>query len=368
MDPWAPQPLLPDPVGVRVAVVSGSYGAGHDAAAREIARELTAAGARVTTYDVVDLLPGGLGRLLKRAYYAQLRRVPTTWTATLSYVEPGRVLHRAAVGVLGLGDERVVSAVAGCDLVIATHPFAAQALGTARRRGLLSVPVATYLTDASVHALWVHPQVDLHLAIHDVAAAQARRWGGRTSTVRPLVRVGRRRSVDPLAEYEIYGPRALVTGGSLGLGDLEQAARDIADSRVMTPVVACGSNDDLRARLELVPGVVALGWRDDLPDVIAACDCVVQNAGGFTSLEALAAGTPVVTYLPIPGHGITNAANLEQVGLAPWPRSASELGPVLRSVLVAGRFDRLPHDAPTLVDTLTGIAARRALGPTGVVA
>jgi processive 1,2-diacylglycerol beta-glucosyltransferase len=178
-----------------------------------------------------------------------------------------------------------------------------------------------------------------------------------------VVRVGRRRAEDPLAEREIYGPRALVTGGSLGIGELEQSARHILATGLMTPVVACGSNAALRRRLELVPGVVALGWRDDLPDVIAACDCVVQNAGGFTSLEALAAGTPVVTYRPIPGHGITNAASLEQAGLAPWPRTIEDLRHVLRQVLTVGRFDRLPHGAPTVLEALTGIETLAGIRP-----
>jgi processive 1,2-diacylglycerol beta-glucosyltransferase len=350
---WVTPPPLPDPEGKRVAVVSGSYGAGHDAAAAAIGRQLTDAGAVVTTYDVVTLLPMRLGRLLRSAYYAQLRRAPATWGATLSYVEPGRALHRLAVAVLGLGDEHVVEAVSGSDLVIATHPFAGQALGAARRRGLLSVPVVTYLTDPSVHPLWVHPYVDLHLAIHDLAAEQARGWGGRTVTVRPVVRVGRRTGVDPLAAYETSRPRALVTGGSLGIGELEQSARDIAATGVMTPIVACGSNDALRERIARLAGVVALGWRDDLPDVIAACDCVVQNAGGFTSLEALASGTPLLTYRPIPGHGVTNAVNLERAGQACWPRDVAALREALTVVLAAERRDRIPYDAPTVVDILT---------------
>jgi UDP-N-acetylglucosamine:LPS N-acetylglucosamine transferase len=356
MESWTPAAPLLDPVGKRVAVVSGSYGAGHDAAAAALGRHLAEAGAATTTYDVAELLPLGMGRVLKRAYYAQLRRAPATWGRTLSYVESGRFWHRATVGALGLGDQRVVEAVAGADLVIATHPFAAQALGSARSRGLLSVPVVTYLTDASVHALWVHPAVDLHLAIHDVAAEQARRRGGRAVTVQPMVRLGRRGAIDPLAAYETFGPRALVTGGSLGLGELEECARDIVAGGVMTPVVACGSNDALVERLSLVRGVVAIGWRDDLPDVIAACDCLVQNAGGFTSLEALAAGTPVVTYRPIPGHGVTNAENLARAGLAPWARTPAELEAALRAVSTTDRRDRIPHDAPTVVDALAGRA------------
>jgi processive 1,2-diacylglycerol beta-glucosyltransferase len=367
MDSWPVPALLPDVSGARVAIVSGSYGAGHDAVAREISLLLTAAGATVTTYDVARLLPAGLGGFLKRAYYAQLRRAPATWTKTLSYVEPGRPLHRAAVGLIGLGGPHVVQAVAGSDLVVATHPFAAQALGTARRRRILSVPVVTYLTDASVHPLWVHPDVDLHAAIHDVAAEQARGWGGYTRTVQPVVRAVRRPEVDPLAAYRIGGPRALVTGGSLGIGELEQAARDIVATGVMTPIVACGSNDDLLQRLSRLPGVIALGWRDDLPDVIATSDCLVQNAGGFTSLEALAAGTPVVTYRPIAGHGITNAENLERAGLAAWPHSVADLRQSLTDVLGACRYDRIPHGAPDFVQLVSGKQpALRVLSRVGV--
>ena len=340
-----------------MAIVSGSYGAGHDAAAAEIGRDLVRAGARVTTYDVAALLPWGLGRLLKRAYYTQLRRAPSTWGTTLTHLESGRPLHRAVVRVLGLAGSRVSAAVAGCDLVIATHPFASQVLGSARSTGKLAAPVVTYLTDASVHSLWVHPGVDVHLAIHDLAAEQARALGGRTVTVQPVVRVAEPGVDDPLAAYEICGPRALVTGGSLGIGELERTVRDILDTGVMTPVVACGSNHALVQRLAGVPKVVALGWRDDLPEVIAACDCVVQNAGGFTCLEALAVGTPVVTYRPIPGHGVTNADNLERAGLAAWPRSEGDLRRALVEVLHIERRDRIPHDAPTVLEAMCGPVA-----------
>jgi processive 1,2-diacylglycerol beta-glucosyltransferase len=35
--------------------------------------------------------------------------------------------------------------------------------------------------------------------------------------------------------------------------------------------------------------VIALSWIDDVPLLLTAADCVVQNAGGMMSLEALAA-------------------------------------------------------------------------------
>ncbi|MEO7070492.1 MAG: hypothetical protein ABI131_08370, partial [Nostocoides sp.] len=56
-----------------------------------------------------------------------------------------------------------------------------------------------------------------------------------------------------------------------------------------------------------------------------AVDAVVQNAGGSTSLEALAAGCPVVSYRCLPGHGETNAVALSHAGLAPWAKSPADL-------------------------------------------
>ena len=55
----APRAPSPRPL---VDIVSGSFGAGHDAAAREIARLLQARGYATRTSDVVDLMPGRLGR------------------------------------------------------------------------------------------------------------------------------------------------------------------------------------------------------------------------------------------------------------------------------------------------------------------
>ena len=355
--------LNPGSPAPRVAVVTGSYGAGHDSAAREIARALDAAGCHVEIHDVVPLLPWRLGPLLRAAYFAQLRRRPSSWGTTLRLLEPGRGAHRLVTRLLRWAVAPVLAAVRGCDLVITTHPFGAQALGHARLSGRLSAPAVTYLTDASVHALWVHPGIDLNLAIHEVAAAEARRWGGRAEVVKPLVELPAPAVPlpgvdDPTKLDGVDGPWVLVTGGSHGIGELEATARDVVAAGRVTPVVLCGNDDRLRRRLSRLPGVVALGWRDDVPALMTHSDCVVQNAGGFTSLEALASGTPVITYRPVPGHGVSNAVNLEKAGLVPWARNRDDLALLLAAAGGAPRRSRLPVDAPDLLDVLTGRPTR----------
>jgi UDP-N-acetylglucosamine:LPS N-acetylglucosamine transferase len=336
-----------------IVVVSGSYGAGHDAAAQALTDQLRSAGHRVSRFDLVDELSWRVGRLLRWLYFAQLRLLPATWGTTLRFLEGDGLLVRAVCQVLALLGRPLVRRLQGADLVISTHPFASQALGAARAAGRLEAPVVTYLTDASVHRLWVHDHVDLHLAIHAIAAAQAEALGGRSVVVEPAVALpAPLRASDWVPPWPAGKPAALVVGGSCGVGELRASAMDVLATGLMTPVVVCGTNERLREQVEGVPGLVALGWRDDMPSLLAGAACVIQNAGGMTSLESLAAGTPTLTYRPIPGHGHTNARALDDAGLVPWVPDAAGLEVALMRILVSGSSVSLPREAPSVVEVM----------------
>ena len=324
-----------------VDIVSGSFGAGHDAAAREIAVRFEARGYTTRAWDVVDLFPLGVGRLLRGVYLEQLRHAPGTWGSLLRGLEPSSRRTRLASRALGVTAPGLLRIAADRpDVVVSTHPFASQSLGRLRGTGRIDVPVVTYLTDMSVHPLWVHRHVDLHLALHEVPAAQARALGGRAVVVDPLVGgTTSPRSVGSVAAMRrrlglpVGGRLALVTGGAEGIGSLERAATDVAGTGLAHPVVLCARNSALRDHLNGRTDMTALGWRDDLPEVLAAVDVVVQNAGGFTSQQALATGVPQVSYRCIPGHGETNAAALELAGLVPWARTLEALPDALHTAL-----------------------------------
>lgn len=347
-----------------VVIVSGSYGAGHDAAAEALAQQLRAAGLEVRRLDVAEELPAHIGPLLRCLYFAQLRLAPGSWGSTLRGLERGGWAFRIVQLLLGVLGRPLARRVSGAQLVVCTHPFASQALGEARAGGRLRVPVVTYLTDASVHRLWVHPAVDLHLAMHELTAAQARALGGVVATVRPVVPAAAGPAVGTWsAPWPVGRPVALVVGGSCGVGELYDSALDLLATGLVVPVVACGINDRLREQLDAVPGVVALGWRTDMSALVAAASCVVQNAGGMTSLESLAAGTPTLTYRPIPGHGTTNAAVLSRTGLVPWVTEADDLAAALVRALTSPPSSGLPTGQAEVLDVLldTGLVRRLPL-------
>jgi UDP-N-acetylglucosamine:LPS N-acetylglucosamine transferase len=329
----------------RVVVVSASIGAGHDGAAAELTRQLRAAGLVVDRHDFLDILPGAWGRLARGVYRAELTVAPRTWGWITDATGNDATSTRTRATLSRVAGDRMIEAI-GPDaaVVLSTYPFASQLLGRLRQERRLNVPVVTFLTDMSVHRLWIAPGVDAHLALHQVPATQAHALGaGAISVTGPAVgpafrpRCG---SAERDAARAAFGlpagpPLALVAAGSWGVGSVERSARDIAATGLAVPVVLCGRNDALRRRVACDDRVIALDWVDDMPTLIRGCDVVVQNAGGLTSLEALACGVPVVTYRCLPGHGRTNAAALEQAGWAPWVRDRRDLAAVLGRALAA---------------------------------
>jgi UDP-N-acetylglucosamine:LPS N-acetylglucosamine transferase len=355
-----------------ITIVSASVGAGHDGAAAELARRLRESGFSVDCHDFLDMLPASLGRLLRQAYAMQLRAAPESWGRLFTALErrPG-----PAAAACGLAARRVARTVApGSAAVVSTYPLAGQVLGGLRRRGLLEVPVITYLTDMSVHPLWVAEGVDAHLALHPTAAAQARRLGAADVRVSgPAVRPGFRPSESALernASRLRFGlhagrPLALVVAGAWGTGDVAATARDVAASGLATPVVACGRNAALRGTLARSGAGITLGWVDDMPTLMRACDVVIQNAGGLSSLEALAAGLPVISYRCLPGHGSTNAAALDQAGWVPWARRPEDLPGMLATAL--GRPPQTPRaSAADPAEIVAGLARRDPAAPAAV--
>lgn len=354
----------PLPAGPRVLVVSAGVGAGHDAAAAELAARLRLAGAAVHVQDLLTALPGPLRRVVGDAYGPCVNRVPAAFELLVRGLERDGLLRRAARRAATAARPGVQAwlRAAAPDVVVSTHPLASQTLGDLRAEGAVRVPVLTYLTDPAVHRTWVHPAVDAHLT---VTAATARhgelRYGQPMTVAGPLVPARFARPVPAARTARLRAglgladdvPVALVVAGSLGLGDV---GTTVADLRTVgaVPVVLCGRNDARRARLAADPGVVALGWRDDVPELMAAADVLVHNAGGMSCTEALVAGLPMVTHRPIPGHGRANAAVLAEAGIAPWTTTATGLGAAVAAAAARPRRRQQHPDPAALVLELLG--------------
>jgi UDP-N-acetylglucosamine:LPS N-acetylglucosamine transferase len=317
----------PLPTGTRVLIVTASMGGGHDGPARELARRLTILGVDADVVDLVAIAPYGTGRMLRWLFRVQLTWAPGSWGRWFEALDrPGRALPAGLRLLIESLVGRINSLLGAdgtrppADLAISTFPLGGHILAAARRTGP-AVPAVTYITDPAVHRAWLADGTACYLTTWRESAGPLAGLLGRgpgrppavVHSVFPAVRpefrfvapgsagAGRRSSGLPA------GRLALVCSGSWGVGAVLRSAVDIARNTGLIPVVVCGRNERLRRRVARVPGVVALGWVDDMAGLMRTCEVAVVNSGGLTLAEAAVCGLPVVHYRPLPGQGVANA-------------------------------------------------------------
>jgi len=82
--------------------------------------------------------------------------------------------------------------------------------------------------------------------------------------------------------------------------------------------------------------VVALGWRDDLSQLMRACDVLIENAAGQTAMEAFAVGLPVLSYRPLPGHGKAGVLRMAELGLSSFAADDTQLPALIEDLTTTG--------------------------------
>ena len=234
-------------------------------------------------------------------------------------------------------------------VVVSTYPLATLCLGRLRTTGRLRIPAVNFITDFGVHPLWVHRGIDLNLAVHDGPAAMAARRTGRPSVAcGPVVS----EVFDPQLLPDRDRARAglgltptdravLVVAGSWGVGGVGATWHAITRDDRFTPVVVCGRDERLRREVTALAdrcatNSIILGWTEDMPALMAGCDALVENAGGLTSLEAMRAGLPVVSFQPIAGHGRENTARMAAAGVSRLASDPDDLIDALGTLTAAG--------------------------------
>lgn len=349
----------------KALLLSARMGGGHNGVARVVSEELASYGIECETRDFLDASPR-MGRILERGFKLEVERAP--WAYQLEFwlwngfTPIVTFTRRVLQAFFQRGVARWIEDI-DPDIIIALHPFSAQLLGQMRHQRnpvVSNRPIATFLTDYSVHPLWVHPDVDLHLCVSETAAVQARTRAGASGEIvvtGPFVDPKFFSHIDRQAAREalsIPNDRfvALIVSGSWGVGDIAETFQLLASNDEFFPVALCGHNRDLQVQLANDTRGLAVGWTDDVRLYMAAADVVIQNAGGLTSLEAMAAERPVISYRPIAGHGRENVAAMESAGATVWCHDKNELVEQVRSLSnepseqvnkQLGQFQPAPH-------------------------
>ncbi len=325
-------------------------GSGHHMAAIALQQAILerAPGVNVRIVGGVATASPFLLRLSRRVYAAGLAHAPEWWQALYDREHIWSGILRKPLGkVLGKRLLRRLIQQEAPDVVVATHAYCVGALAEAKRKAAKPFWLGAVLTDFHVHGFWIHPEVDGYVVPHEEIA---RELNSRYSVdadkihvhgipVRPPFARGRERDKREWRQQLGLKPggfTVLILGGEGGHIEMTSVVqRLIQTGRPLQIVVITGRNERLRHSLreqlhDVLPHAVhLLGYEPSIWEWIGAADAIVTKPGGLTCAEALAMGTPLVLFQPLPGQERRNSRFLRDQGVAEEAATPDEIVRIL---------------------------------------
>jgi UDP-glucose 4-epimerase len=356
----------------KALIISADIGEGHDLPARAVAREFKDEDPDVQV-SIVNGLPAMgpfMTRLLRDNSAFMFRWIP--WWFDLQYrlfmnFAPTRWLALFLLTLMGRrGLTRLIKAH-NPDMVISTYPGVTAILGELRRKGRLTVPCYSSITDLAGLHFWAHKGIDLHFITHPESQEEVERIAGPGSvrwakppTWPAFLATRSRQEARKALVLPAEGKVIAVSGGGWGVGDLLGATRAALEAEPdATVLTLCGRNDKLRAQLTEQlggnPRLKLMGFTDRMGDVLAAADVLIHSSAGLTVLEAIIRGCPVISYGFGYGHVRESNKALVRFGLAEVVKRESELGPAVARAMEKRlepdpRFARRPSTASLILN------------------
>jgi 1,2-diacylglycerol 3-beta-galactosyltransferase len=237
------------------------------------------------------------------------------------------------------------------DVVLSVHPLLNHLSYQAIRRSGRPRGLMTVITDlVDFHRGWTFSQADLVVAPTEGARKVAIRRRVPADRVKLLgLPVDMR--FRPPAPGEKHALRrrfgldesrftVLVMGGAAGVGGLLNQVRVLSWEANQWQVIAvCGRNEKLRrrlARLSFATPTLVLGFVENMPELMRACDLVVSKAGPGAIVEALATGLPLIITGFLPGQEAPNVEFVVESGFGYYAPRVSDIYDEVRVLAEGG--------------------------------
>lgn len=240
------------------------------------------------------------------------------------------------------------------DIIISTHPFSSQMDAYLKKKGKITCPVYTVMTDFVSHEQWfTHREYNTCFFVSNENLRQDLINNFRIPEDK-VITSGipiSKRFKDNFNKEEIYKEFNLIPnkktilffgGGELGIGRkntidiLEALAKSNHDIQVFA---IAGRNEKLKKSFENIvnkynknDSIKVLGYTTKVPELMNISSLVITKPGGLTSSESLSCSLPLFLINPIPGQEVGNAEILEKTGAAIWIKPETNLDVLFNKV------------------------------------
>jgi len=321
----------------RLLVISVSAGSGHIRAAQGIEAHAHILFPEWTVHhrDLMQLVPAYFRKIYTDLYLKLAGGLPEAWGwlyRKTDHEPTGSLTERCRRSLQRLSAQKLFSEIADYkpDAIVCTHFLPAELLADAVLQKRLGCPVWVMVTDFDLHQMWVHEGIAGYFVANEEISFRLESSGIPKSKIvvtgiPVMPEFVNRPERDECAAKVGLNPAhktLLIMGGGAGLGINCHLVNSLLSLQSdVQIIVMAGKNksllDELLKLSEQWPGrLVAVGFTNKVPELMACADLVITKPGGLSTSECLVMGLPMVLINPIPGQEERNASYLLQEGVA----------------------------------------------------
>ena len=226
------------------------------------------------------------------------------------------------------------------DAVLCVHLFPTEAMSHLKRRHNLKIPFYFVATDYYCPPMLEETVPDAYFSphkeslftylAHQIEEDKIVHSGIPVS--QKFVAQGNKTEARQKLGLKIEDKAYLLMSGSMGFGDTIDTAKYILDKGdENTKIIAItGNNREMFEEFKNTFGddnrLIVLGFTDQVPLYMEACDVLLSKPGGLSSTEALVKGIPIVHTSPIPGCESENVQFFTEHHLSVCAKTPEEAG------------------------------------------
>jgi processive 1,2-diacylglycerol beta-glucosyltransferase len=374
----------------KVLILSCNTGEGHNSCAKALKSTFVSEGFVCNIQDTFSLAGEGYSKAISQSYDFLARNdlVGTPYEIAEWYSELKHKPMSPVYQINKVYTRKLYSLIKdnGYDTVICTHIFPALAVSFLMEKHPLDIATFFVATDYTCYPFMDETNLDGYMIAHQDITEEYAHSGVPLEKIHAtgipcnerifLNRVHVDEARRDLAERfnwksgGLFGRWYLIMGGSMGFGNMDRLLSELLvvcepEDRI---ICVCGRNERQKAHTDEQYGhsdiVRTIGYTDQIPLLMDACNVLFTKPGGLTSTEALLKNIPLIHTAPIRGVEDKNANFFSERGMsycASDPRRQAEYARLLcdsravrESMLAAQRNNRTIDSFRRVLAIVTG--------------
>ncbi|MTI66217.1 MAG: galactosyldiacylglycerol synthase [Firmicutes bacterium] len=311
----------------KVLIFTASTGGGHNQAATSLEEEFIIQGFNVTKVDALKETSKILDLLIADGYKVLAKNLPKLYGGLYKISDKKRINDKVTNILTKLVRKSLYEKIKknDPDLIIATHPFIVNVVGSLKEKNKIHIPFISIVTDYHIHQTYVNRNVDAYIAGSNHTKECIIERGIPKDRIYSYGIPIRKDFLKPkLVHKNDDAFTILLMGGSMGVRSIKKVLKNLVNNKnKLRVIVVCGNNRLLQKRLKRRfknvyknKEIIIYGFTKKIPILMDKSDIVITKPGGLTTSEAIAKKVPMLIPYMIPGQEEENADYLVKSNMA----------------------------------------------------